>query len=1431
MHSTEKNEPLLTVAHKNGIIYIPMSADKSTYRQTEFLNEQTHTPTADAGKRGTDMMHTHHNHTDRRVGRGGRVLSAAMALLLLSGCFLTACSPSGAPSDTESDTGAVVDTVIDTSVDTESGVSSGTNADTTDTDGAIEPDSTTSESEIPPETETDGESEKGTTEPDDPPVVTLPPESATESAESDTVPEDITLAPVITETETLTPPEDITLPPVVTETEPADSDAETLPYDPELHPGDSEVFAGVMISAVHGTGKKGAEAVIDHGFIQLYNNTTKAISLKGASLYYKTEGANPYEQFVFPDDASVPAGGEYLIRTAAPSDVVESNLIMRISKFDIEWDTHIDNKEIRLLLAPSGWSVGRDEDITCFDDAISVFVASVAPHKSVFAVDDLSRNKIAVRTAKKGYSGYHLVNLTRSTFSDLQSLCPKTSRGEANEVVASRLNEVTFSHTAGVYTSTFRLTLSAPEGYTVYYTTDGSDPETSSSGRRYAGPIFMADTSSVQQGPMTQAWRPTGARMIGGKVVKAYATNGKDKTPVYTNTYFVTDDLTAYGVTVMSISIPKEEMIVSNYEGFYSGYCPPGTPLTADRPRGTGILEVFDAEGNRVGNSRVEMAVSGNGSSGAGMKSLRIYFKSKLQYNQGVDADPAYPAYESAGTQSALNYDLFEGRATNADGEVITSFSRLLLRNSGNDVGQSYIRDAYMQRVCAGLNVDTMASASMLMFVNGEFWGVYNARERYSPEYVESHYGVQKENVAVIESDYSQVHTNQNADFVLSSGLPGDEKDFNELIAYMRQREGGLSDADFAYICTRMDVPSFLDMWVTRLFFNARDWPENNIKVWRNRNPDDPSGFDTKWHFTLLDMDMGFSFFPVHDGNNTSENANFFGFFYSSSVTGMMMRTLMSNPGCREQFMLRYYDVVKNHLNALYLSVELEALIAERNPLMPLQVSRWSSDGASLATWESDCADMRSFVVNRTPYALQYFYRHFGVTEDQLEGMGEKRVTLNFHSGRANVILNGEPAESGTIVKFEKGSMATISVKATAHEGYTVTEIVYTDRNGNKQTIEGTEAVFRVTESGSISVMVRREGATGEQFGKGQLVAGATYLYYLSPDGDLYAWGDNRHGVLGLGTAGGTVNVPTFVMSGVVKVVTSAGNAYENGDTTFATAILTADGRVLTVGANTAGQLGRNGTGNSSQLGEIEFDGKVTDISMGHDHLLIMDDKSNLWGIGANNYGALGSAGVGGNLTAFTKIASNVETMSAGRRSTVYLTQDGRLWGLGDNRWKKLSQNHGEQIHNPVVIAENIRFIDSGEHEILAIDGNGKLYYAGWRTVQGFNQGAGNQPTMAEITLGADVKEADIYHANMVILTENGDAFVYGLNVDGGIGESVTNGTPKQVLSGISDIAAGYGFTAYLTADGRIIIQGNNAFGQAGNGSTGGVVSFGEADF
>ena len=147
----------------------------------------------------------------------------------------------------------------------------------------------------------------------------------------------------------------------------------------------------------------------------------------------------------------------------------------------------------------------------------------------------------------------------------------------------------------------------------------------------------------------------------------------------------------AWNVNIVSISLPASEMFGRN--GFYSFYN--NLDENGSRPRGMAVMEVFDPRGSRVGHSNVELAVSGFGSSAGARRSLRIYYKGANNLEGGMESD--------------LNYDLFGGLAKDRNGQAITSFSRLLLRNSGQDSYLSGFRDAYMQRVAAGLCADTIA--------------------------------------------------------------------------------------------------------------------------------------------------------------------------------------------------------------------------------------------------------------------------------------------------------------------------------------------------------------------------------------------------------------------------------------------------------------------------------------------------------------------------------------------------------------------------------------------------------------------------------------------------------------------------------------------------------------------------------------------------
>ena len=921
--------------------------------------------------------------------------------------------------------------------------------------------------EIPADTTVDQEATEGTE------ILTLPavepdtdPEGNTDG-ETTSVGDTDTDTDTETETETDTETDTDTAPVVDTTSEPeTTTEPETQP-PPE--PGESSMYSGVLIHSVYGTGKKGEEALISNGYIQLYNKSDKDISLAGSALYYNTDKGDPFEQFVFSADAVIPAGGYYLVRTRAPKDFDPNNAVMKVEYCDAEWDIYLDNKEVRLLLAPLGLNLPQDTDVTAYEDSVSCFMATMAYHTSVYSLYDLSRNKIAVRTAMEEYSGFHTVNLTRAATPELQALCTRTSDGRVNEVAGSRINEVLFSKNAGVYDKAFILRLTAMEGYTVYYTTDGSDPSKVGNPNRltYSSGIMLTKTSSKGTGPLTQLagshslGMPAVSNQIGAHVIKAYATNGTDSTAVFTNTYFVTDTLAQYGVSVMAFSMPAEEVIGTN--GFYNNFLAVPGVITGGRNRGVGIMEVFDGSGNRVGNSRVELAVSGNGSSGWSMKSLRIYIKGSNN--------------QDAGLQSDLNYDIFGGEAKDTWGQAITSFSRLMIRNGGNDCGMTYIRDAFMQSTAAGLNVDHMESASTLVFINGEFWGVYNLRERYSPEYVESHYGVDKDNVAIIENDYQKLVSDGNvsANYVLSAGEEGDEIPFNELVAYMRTHNLS-NQADYEYVASLMDIDSFIDMWVVRLYYVAIDWPQNNVKVWRNRNPEDPSGFDTKWHFTLLDLDMGLSFYDF-----TTEYDSIMGAIGDGSVCGDMMWSLLRNPGFRQQFIERYYSVVMNHMSPERLNALFDELCAERDPLVKLQVGRWGNTSYehmrgdfTQSKWQDECALIRNFIDARGSYAVEQLLDRFGNSESELIHLVDRTVVVSFRSNSAAVVINGERVQNGEILSLGSETMKEYEITVTPKEGYEIVSITFVDESGSTQTVTGGSGNIRARRPGVIKVETRR---------------------------------------------------------------------------------------------------------------------------------------------------------------------------------------------------------------------------------------------------------------------------------------------------------------------------------------------------------------------
>lgn len=526
--------------------------------------------------------------------------------------------------------------------------------------------------------------------------------------------------------------------------------------------------------------------------------------------------------------------------------------------------------------------------------------------------------------------------------------------------IASFAQQIEWNLQPGVYAEPPVIQMSAsPADASIFFTTDGSDPL--ENGTLYEGPFelgFLTDapnilslipTNNLNPGhPYRENWTAPEVNVQKLHSIRSIAVlpsgqAGEEKT----GSFLVhPDGSQRYSFPIVSLISPAD-----NFFGHENGIYVPGSTGGNYYQRGRQWerplhVEFFDEEGELEFGLNAGVRIHGGTSRNRPRKSLRLYARSDY------------------GT-SWIQYPVFPDKG-------IDRYKRLLLRNSGNDWSESLFRDAYMQRLVRDFSmVDIQYSRAVLVFINGEYWGIHNIRDRFDARYLQSHYGLHPDRVSVLEGPGNPDH--------------GDEQGaahYAELIR-MAEEENPQEQEVFENLSLLMDMGNFIDYQILHIYTRNTDWPGNNVAFWRymdgEATPGEYHPADGRWRWMAFDLDFGFGLdfdYVFNSGSSYGGNDAFhntLAFSLEENGPGwpnppwstLLFRRLMMNESFKNRFVNRFAD----HLNTVFRAERAGEVLNGFKDAYQAEihehVDRWNEP--SLERWESNVETMRVFAQLREP--------------------------------------------------------------------------------------------------------------------------------------------------------------------------------------------------------------------------------------------------------------------------------------------------------------------------------------------------------------------------------------------------------------------------------------------------------------------------------
>jgi hypothetical protein len=298
-----------------------------------------------------------------------------------------------------------------------------------------------------------------------------------------------------------------------------------------------------------------------------------------------------------------------------------------------------------------------------------------------------------------------------------------------------------------------------------------------------------------------------------------------------------------------------------------------------------------------------------------------------------------------------------------------------------------------MTSLMEGTDVDYQRSRQVVVFYNGEYFGIHDLRERLNRSYIETNYGIDSKSINMIKIAGSNLE---------ASGTNGASTgDYQQLVNEISSANyAGENNQQYEQLKTKMNVNSFAQYMLAEMYFHNGDWPNNNVRAWGgNGNPFKYVAFDTDHGFGFT---PGIANFDVQNQNmfdwvlgakqgatqNPGQGGMWGGFgggswgVTDSRTPGGMLKKLLDNPDFKRLFINNACILLNDYLTYEKVQKTVQAMMAT----IPSQEQsrdqeRWPRNQSNF-TWDPSGNTLIAYARNRSETVRQEMADRFDLQNE-----------------------------------------------------------------------------------------------------------------------------------------------------------------------------------------------------------------------------------------------------------------------------------------------------------------------------------------------------------------------------------------------------------------------------------------------------------------